>query len=194
MALGHSSEFVNREKQWLGFLKMINGETLKQIMIIEAPEQMGKTWLIQKMEHEATRRAIPLSLWDFTRRYSWNYLSLVRLARDRIGPEYFNHMTEVINNSTSLGPFPYAQEGAGRSRHADSPRDNFGDVQADSDIVRRNSEMQITDAFLKCLDALSMGQRVLFLLDAVEQAPEESMRWVVHNLLEQGWSYRARYV
>jgi len=189
MALGHSSEFVNREKQWIGFLKMINGETLKQIMIIEAPEQMGKTWLIQRMEHEVTRRAIPISLWDFTRDYPWDYLTLVRQARDRIGPEYFNHMTDIINEVTTTR-YPshlprYSQVEVDERLDIDSHRDNFGTIQVDSDIVRRNFEMRITDAFIHCLDALSQGQRILFLMDAVEKTPNATMTWIVNHLLEQ---------
>lgn len=185
----YSRKFVNRDKQWSGFLKLLNRETGRQIITVEASQRMGKTWLIQKMSHEASRREISFSLWDFARPGPWDYLSLVRRTRDHIGTAYFNHMTQVINEATSssrLSPISPINFSPTRGvPQNNSIGDNFRSIPNDNDIVRRNLEIQITDAFLQCLKTLPQEKPVLFLLDAVERASESTIYWIINNLLEQ---------
>jgi len=98
-------------------------------------------------------------------------------------------MTQVINEATSSSRLPHLYpinpSVVGSVPYNNSIRDNFGDIQSDNDIVRRNLEIQITDAFLQCLKIVSQEKPVLFLLDAVELVPESTMQWIVNNLLEQ---------
>lgn len=85
--------FVNRKKQFQGFLKMLARETPKSIMLIKAPADMGKTWLLQKMRHHCAGNGVPVVYVDFRDRRPYDYLSLVRLARDQMGGGYFNPLT-----------------------------------------------------------------------------------------------------
>ena len=57
--------FVDREKQFQGFLKMLARETPKSIMLVEAPADMGKTWLLQKMRHHSGGNGVPVLYVDF---------------------------------------------------------------------------------------------------------------------------------
>ena len=82
--------FVDREKQFQGFLKMLARETPKSIMLVEAPADMGKTWLLQKMRHHCAGNGVPVLYVDFRDRRPYDYLSLVRLARDQMGGGHFN--------------------------------------------------------------------------------------------------------
>ena len=94
--------FVDRKKQYDGFLKMVGRGTPKQIMFVEAEADMGKTWLIQHLCHECRTQQIPFARFDFSGRRPLDYLAMVRHARDELGPAHFNPMTEIINAATGV--------------------------------------------------------------------------------------------
>jgi hypothetical protein len=196
--------FVNREKQRQGFLAMIARETPKQIMLVEAPADMGKTWLIQRLRHECRSRRIPVALFDFRDRRPWDYLTIVRQARDQLGPAHFNAMTEVINASTGMevrvtsgsgaggvdmqigadgGTVTDSQVSVGDVAGRDIIKDNFFFVQADSQTARRAIEIRITDAFFACLTELTANQVVVFLFDSYEEVTAEADRWLQAQFL-----------
>lgn len=190
--------FVDREKQRQGFLKMLARETPKQIMLVKASTEMGKTWLIQRLRHECQARGVFVVHFDFRDRLPWDYLTLVRQVRDQVGPVFFNPMTEVINNATGVNIQLSTQDIAVNVALQDSQIqaggdvnvgnvnvvvDNFQFVQADSETARRTIEMRITDAFFACLGALLAAQTVVFLIDSVEAAPPAALAWLESNLL-----------
>jgi hypothetical protein len=187
--------FVNREKQRQGFLMMIQGKTPKQIMIVKAPAEMGKTWLIQRLLHDCRGRRIPVALLDFSQRQPWDYLTIVRQVRDQFGDASFNHMTQVINEVTTLRIEKVAVQVAIEDSHLVNSdvninevkltTDNFAAVPAESDLVRRNLEIRITDAFLLCLQSLAQIGKVVLLLDTLDLAPESAVAWIVANLLRR---------
>lgn len=193
MANDYDEWFVNREKQRNGFLAMLDGQSAKQIMIVKAPTEMGKTWLIQRLYHECRGRNTPAALMDFSQRQPWDYLTLVRQVRDQFGSANFNYLTQVINEATAVKVENVAVQVAIEGSHlVNSPvsvdelkltTDNFATVQADSDLVRRNMEIRITDAFIVCLQSLVQGGKVVFLFDTTDLAPEPSTTWIVNNLL-----------
>lgn len=201
MANEYVDWFVNREKQRKGFLVMLKGGTPKQIMVIKAPTEMGKTWLIQHMYHDCRSRSVPVVVFDFSRRQPWDLLTIVRQARDQFGDANFNHLTQVINDATDIHVELTAETVAvnvniENSQITDSTvnaedirltADKFQIVRTDSDVVRRNLELRISDAFLVCLKALAQGQRVVFLLDSVELTLEATMQWFMDTLL---WKIR----
>lgn len=199
--------FVNREKQYQGFQKMVAGETTRSIMLVEAPSDMGKTWLIQRMRHLCEEQKIPSVLVNFRDRRAHDYLSLVRVARDQLGSDAFNHLTQTINNFTSVninilgggqsrglnvGDLSAAQgnvnvnlqEVAGGSIIKDNViRDNQFYVQADSDVARRAAEIQISDAFFSCLQEVLKNSPVVFLFDSYEDITKEADQWIKDFLL-----------
>ncbi|RMF37223.1 MAG: hypothetical protein D6759_02555 [Chloroflexi bacterium] len=196
--------FVDREKQFQGFLKMVARETEKQVMLVQAPAEMGKTWLIQRLRHECRSRGIPVAHFDFRDRRPWDYLTIVRQARDQLGPAYFNPMTQVINASTGVnvqittgagaggvdlsiadagGQVVESEVAVGDVAGRDIIKDNFFFVQADSETARRAIEIRITDAFFACLEALCREQVVAFLFDSYEDVTEEADRWLRAYLL-----------
>jgi len=199
--------FVNREKQYQGFQKMLAGETTRSIMLVEAPADMGKTWLIQRMRHLCEEQKIPSVFVNFRDRRAHDYLSLVRVARDQVGSDAFNHLTQTINNFTSVninilgggqsrglnvGDLSAAQgnvnvnlqEVAGGSIIKDNViRDNQFYVQADSDVARRAAEIQINDAFFSCLGEVLKKTSIVFLFDSYEDITKEADQWIRDYLL-----------
>lgn len=199
--------FVNREKQYQGFQKMLAGETTRAIMLVEAPADMGKTWLIQRMRHLCEEQKVASVLVNFRDRRAHDYLSLVRVARDQIGAEHFNHLTQTINNFTSVninilgggqskgvnvGDLAAAQgnvnlnlqEVAGGSIIKDNVvRDNQFYIQADSDVARRAAEIQINDAFFACLGEVLKKGPAVFLFDSYEDVTKEADQWIRDYLL-----------
>ncbi len=193
MASDYVEWFVNRDKQRRGFMMMLEKKTPKQIMIVKAPAEMGKTWLIQRLYHECRSRNLPVALMDFSQRQPWDYLTLVRQARDQLGSANFNYLTQVINEVTSLRVENVAVNVAiADSQLVNSPinvsevkltTDNFATIQTDSDLVRRNMEIRINDAFFVCLQSLVQLGQVVFLFDTADLAPASALDWIVNNLL-----------
>lgn len=195
--------FVNREKQTTGFLKMLNRETEKAIMAIQAPSEMGKTWAVQRMRHECSLVQSPCAHFDFRDRQPWDYLSIARQTRDQMGATHFNLLTQTINDATGVNiqlsgsagdsgdvsiesvDVSHVDEGqvevttAGR----DVIKDNFFYVQADSETTRRAIEARITDAFFTCLGELAQAKPLAFFFDAYEEVTEEADRWLQAQLL-----------
>jgi hypothetical protein len=194
--------FVDRIKQLAGFQKMMRGETEKSIMAIQAPAGMGKTWLIQRLRSECRANNLPTLHIDFRDRRPYDYLTIIRTARDQMGVAAFNSLTQTINEMTSVNiqlsglPTGNTQVNIGGQQvsFANSQvsvgdvgnviKDNNFYVQADSSTARRAVEIRITDAFFTCLAALATpDQKCVFLLDSYEDAPAEADRWLYDNLL-----------
>jgi hypothetical protein len=194
--------FVDRVKQLQGFQKMTRGETDKCIMVIQAPAEMGKTWLIQRLRRECAVCCFPTLHIDFRDRRPYDYLTIVRSARDQMGAAAFNALTQTINDLTGANiqiSTSGAPGGGGVQINAGGQASVGGDVaggniikdnqffvQADSGTARRAVEIRITDAFFACLAALASGaldKKCVFLFDSYEDATEEADRWLRDNLL-----------
>lgn len=194
--------FVNRAKQFLGFQKMLARETPKAVMLIEAPAEMGKTWLIQWMRHHCREHDVPAMHVDFRDRRAYDYLSLVRLARDQMEARYFNPLTEVINRFTAVdvnialqstrparpvdvrvGDISDISGGEVIVAGGDVIKDNEFYIQADSEMARRAAEIRINDAFFACLATLLKEGPVVFLFDSYEDVTPEAEHWLRDHLL-----------
>lgn len=99
--------FVDREKKLRGFDKLLRPETVQAVMLIEAEEKMGKSWLTAKMHQSFVLRyeGMPAVYIDFEnpldRAKITDHLAFIRMLRDRIGfVDYFAGLNEVINTVT----------------------------------------------------------------------------------------------
>lgn len=195
-----SDWFVNRLKQIDGFSKMVARQTAKQIMVIEAPAELGKTWTLQRLLLDCRAQTVNAALIDFRERQAWDYLLLVRQFRDQLGAAHFNALTDVINQATTLnvnfttsttagGPvnLNLATEGSqisdstlqiGDVAGGNIVKDNHFVVHADSATARRSIELRITDAFIDSLKTLSQAQPVVLMIDSYEDATAEADRWL----------------
>ena len=95
--------FVNQERKFLGFQKLLRPETRQAVMLIQATKDMGKTWLAGRMQHHCQEPAInlPAVYVDFRnpKQDHHDFLGLVRLIRQQLDqPNYFNQLNEIINS------------------------------------------------------------------------------------------------
>lgn len=201
MVLEYIEWFVNREKQFDGFKKMLAGETPKQVMIVEDKPDMGKTWLVQRLRHHCIEQKVPTLHVDFRDRLPHDYLSLVRMARDQIGAADFNDLTAAINQATTVQIGVATAESAAPGGVTISDvsastvsvggsivggsliQDNQFYVQGDSDIARRSAEIKINDAFFACLGTVLTRGPVAFLFDSCEEMTAEATAWLQGHLL-----------
>ena len=135
--------FVDRGPELAGFGKLLKRETAKAVWFIAAAEEMGKSWLIERLR-EACRavpdaapgeKGAPASLVavDFRDRYEvhevQDTLSFVRLLRNKLDyPQFFGPLNEVIGGVTG------SQEGAGLSALSSLAKkmgDSYGSDQLD---------------------------------------------------------------
>jgi hypothetical protein len=197
------AHFVNRERQYRGFLKMLAGETRKRIMLVVAPEGMGKTWLVQRMGHECSLQSIPASQFNFRDGSGRDTLKIVRKARDDLGARHYNQMTQVINDITAGPNVDVTIESVAiniqDSTVIDSSitvdddsaairtavRDNYEEAYAANAQVRALQNARINDAFFACLAAQCATRPAVFLLDGYESAQPEEQRWVEEELLRR---------
>jgi hypothetical protein len=93
--------FVDRARQHDAFRKMLDGLSRRRVMILTAGPGMGKSWLLQMFALEAASRKLPLVQIDFADGQAYDTLMLVRRCRDSFGAEYFNSVTQAINEATT---------------------------------------------------------------------------------------------
>ncbi len=98
--------FVNYEKKVGGFQKLLRLDIAKSVMVIEADKDMGKSWLVSKMQQHCQRDVqLPTATINFGDALEIyrieGYLDLIRLMRDRLNkPAYFNQLNATINHFT----------------------------------------------------------------------------------------------
>ena len=100
--------FVNREKKIRGFQKLLEPTTRQAVMVIDAPRDMGKTWLAEKLQTHCLEPAVavPSIYLDFRNPREiheiQDVLGLVRLVRNKLAqPAYFSDLNATINSFTS---------------------------------------------------------------------------------------------
>lgn len=103
--------FVNREKKFRGFQKLLEPTTRQAVMLIEAPRDMGKSWLLHRMRQhcESSPAPIPVIQIDFRNPREihdiQDFLGLVRLIRNKLATaDFFNQLNATINAFTAAAP------------------------------------------------------------------------------------------
>lgn len=99
--------FVNQERKFLGFQKLLRPETRQAVMLIQATKDMGKTWLTGRMQHHCQEPTVdlPTVYVDFRnpKQDHHDFLGLVRLIRQQLNqPAYFNQLNEIINSYSDV--------------------------------------------------------------------------------------------
>ncbi len=195
------SFFVNRERIHALFSEMLMSTSEKQIMLVHALGGMGKSWLVAKLKHECSIQSPPVlyTSLDFKDGQAHDYLSIIRRVRDDLGAAHFNYLTQTINAGTDIhvnlqitgsgtGGVNITQSEVrigGDVAGRDIIKDNFFNVQVDSEAVRREIEARITEAFFSDLCSLLGKTTGVFFIDTYEKAPEATRLWIENHLLYQ---------
>jgi hypothetical protein len=190
--------FVDRSQHRAVFRKMLDGQTSRRIMLLEAGAGMGKSWLLHIFAHEAKSRNVPLVHIDFADRQPYDTIMLVRRCRDSFGPGYFNPLTQAINDVT-IPRVTFSTVGGASPATVDVNigsenvltnsainvgevgtiiKDNFFTIRTDDLLVRQAIEDRINLTFFACLEQLCKQTSVLFLFDSYERNSLKPDRWI----------------
>jgi hypothetical protein len=100
--------FVNQEQKIRGFQKLLEPATPQAVMVIEAPRDMGKTWLVAYLQDRCQQPdvAAPAAFVDFRHPREiheiQDVLGLIRLLRNKLNqPAFFHELNGTINSFTS---------------------------------------------------------------------------------------------
>jgi hypothetical protein len=99
--------FVNQDRKFLGFQKLLRPETRQAVMLVQATKDMGKTWLAGRMQDHCQEPTVnlPAVYVDFRnpKQDHHDFLGLVRLIRQQLNqPAYFNQLNEIINSYSDV--------------------------------------------------------------------------------------------
>lgn len=196
--------FVNREKQTAGFIKMVENGTPKRVMMIEAGGGLGKSWTVEYMRAECQQRNIPNVEIDFADGTIYDFLAVLRRARDSFGPSMFNDFTQAINqvtqptlrvenvgiltstNTISFGQnnnLAGANVALGDIAGGSIIKDNSFVINADSAVIRQALQDRLTVAFFECLKQLTAQGPVCFFFDTYDKVTLEAENWLLTQLL-----------
>ncbi len=186
--------FVDRDRQLTAFRRMLDGSARKRVMIIRAPDGMGKSWLLQMFAHPATETGLPLARFDFADGLVYDALALVRRARDMLGEAAFPDLEQTLREASTPRvnisvDGPPINVNVNDNTLGDNANITIGDVgvnlknsqfivQTDNPVIRQALEDRINRAFFEGLATLAATARPVFLFDSYERTSIETERWV----------------
>ena len=199
--------FVDRREALTWFRHLVDEPSgAQRAMWIHGQSGIGKSMLLSRLIKECCERDVRWlhAEWRDTRRFG--YLDLMRRLRDEAGrDELFQLFNDQVNHFTSrdydvrvkvdLGDIQNVrvledgriQGGSGAQinvgHHIDDLRINV--IRPDFDAEDRHIRIELTRAFVPCLQALARESPVVLLLDALEKADDATMTWIVEELLER---------
>ena len=169
--------FVDRDRQLEAFRNMLGGRIRRRIMLIKAPEGMGKTWLLQTYAHEAARQKLPHVYIDFGDGQSYDALSLIRRFRDAFGAEHFPNVAAAF--AAVLAPQVSINiENSTLNNSPVSVQNVTPSFQTDNPVIRQAIEDRVTTAFFDDLARLVQHAMPVFLFDTYGRTSTQQDRWV----------------
>jgi hypothetical protein len=194
------AEFVNRDDEMTTFRNTLEtGDPL--ILAFWGGGGLGKSSLLQRMIHECARRRLRKAevIWTDTR--NRDYLEIMRIIRDDVGPGFFNKFTDLVNYLTvpqyELNIKIDNVQSIEVAKNAQIEDSTVGDIAGviikDSMLVIPRPDMAIpeperlarlTDCFVECFaEALSSGPPLVVFFDGVEKMSPNTRKWVWGELL-----------
>lgn len=191
--------FVNREKQTAGFVKILEGQTPKRVMIIEAPGGLGKSWAIEFMRLECQKRSVPYVEIDFSDGIVYDFLTILRCARDSFGGDSFTmfnqEIARIAQPVVQLESSPAtASINIGDNANIASSNISVGDVgtvikdssiviNADNPIMRQALQDSLFRAFFEGLGPLIAKGPLVFFFDTYDKVTVEAQTLLLTYLL-----------
>jgi hypothetical protein len=204
-------DFVNRELALAALRSMVRLETEQRILVIHGRDGMGKTCLLKHFREECLKENTACCLFHFAEPSERSYWGIIHSIEEQLGPKRFEHLEQVIAETSELGSWSVAaaesvrhELGAstldravagGRSGGADfhGPTTVYGDVVGRDQIIlmsrsedprtQRLIQAHVTAALRDCLTTLSAARPTVILLDSWHEAPEDTRRWLQDHLL-----------
>jgi hypothetical protein len=193
------ARFVDREGEMRSFCHMLDdAEWQRPVMVVWGEGGMGKSSLLLRMMHECSLRSLIKAEVTFSSTRDQNYLEVMRKIRDDVGAIKFGQFTQLVNffynreapqrievvvdakGGVSVGEGATVGAGAQVGTMAGIVIKDAMFVTARPDLGIPESERlaRLTDQFIQELDAAAAGRKTVIFLDAIEKAPEATLRWV----------------
>lgn len=195
--------FVDRVDALNGFTSILGDEN-KRIMWIAGPSGIGKSVLLSRMMFECRQREVPWLHVEWHSSHRYGYLDLMRRLRDVADrPEVFNLFNDRVNYFTKPGYEVTIKLDAGdisnvrileggviessgtqiHVGHTVEIRDLTIPVQRpDFNLDDRTFQLELTNAFFPCFQALTRERPHVLFLDALEKADQSTLSWLWDEL------------
>lgn len=206
----HYGRFVNRHNELKDFCSILEKNDFS-VMVIYGEEGIGKTALKKRLIYEC--REVRKMHWAETFRVDktriYNYLTIMRMIRNKIGEEFFQPFTDLLNYYTKTDyNLQLNVEPAGQIKMLENAdlkdvtvnqivgqkieiHDLYINTPREDKMIREEERMhRLTQQFLKDLTGALGNQQIVILIDDVELMLPETQSWLwselVRGVLDQG--------
>jgi hypothetical protein len=194
-------DFVNRQELLATLWKIIRHETDQRLLFIHGPDGIGKTYLLDEFRAECQVDKIEYVRLDFVEIPNPNYLTVVLSVYGQLGPPGFEHLSQTIDETRSLGAWETIDSQTGQGDGGDEigiyVRDIGPDaqvigkqvinltqiIQRDDPVTQQKIQIDVTRALQDCLAEFTTTHTVVFLFDSWHKATTDIRDWLSENLL-----------
>lgn len=200
-------EFVDRTRELKRFCSIVDEDEFV-VMLIRGEKGFGKTSLQKRLIYECRevrKMRWAYTYWVDTRNY--NYMTVMRMVRDAIGQQFFQAFTDQLNYFTKADytlNVNIQTAGSGVNILNDAKLDNVkvGEIvgqkiekieihdlnidkpREDKIIEEQERMFKLTQQFLSDLRTALGTERIVILIDDVEEMPPETRKWLWSELVK----------
>jgi len=196
-------DFVDRVQELDGFEKMV-GNLAKRVMCIYGPGGIGKSILLSKMMEECEKRGMRWNYTEWRDSKHYGYLDLMRKIRNETSPSLFLLFNDRVNfymepqydlkiqleggaiqNVKVLEGGEIQQSGVTiHVGHKVVITDSEINIpRPDRNVTDDEMMIELTCAFMPCLQATVRESPLVIFLDALEKADEPTKSWIRDEFL-----------
>ena len=199
-------EFVDRKAELKRFCSIMDEDEFV-VMLIRGEKGFGKTSLQKRLIYEC--REVRQMRWAYTYwvdTRSYNYMNIMRMIRDALGEQFFQTFTDQLNYFTKADytlriNVETAGSGVNILNNADLNNVKVNEIvghkiekieihdlkidkpREDKTIDEQERMFKLTQHFLTDLKAALGDDRVVILIDDVEEMPTETAKWLWSELV-----------
>ena len=199
-------EFVDRKPELKRFCSIVDEDEFV-VMLIRGKKGFGKTSFQKRLIYEC--REVRKMRWAYTYwvdTRSYNYMTVMRMIRDAIGQDFFKPFTDQLNYFTKSDytlRINIETAGSGVNILNDAKLDdvkvneiigqkiekieihdlNIDKPREDKVIDEQERMFKLTQQFLSDLTTALGNERIVILIDDVEEMPVETRKWLWSELV-----------
>ena len=200
-------EFVNRARELKRFCSIVDEDEFV-VMLIRGKKGFGKTSLQKRLIYEC--REVRKMRWAYTYwvdTRSYNYMTVMRMIRDAIGQDFFKLFTDQLNYFTKSDytlRINIETGGSGVDILNNAKLDNVNvkeivgqkiekieihdlniDKPREDKVIDEQERMfKLTQQFLSDLTTALGNERIVILIDDVEEMTAETQKWLWSELVK----------
>jgi hypothetical protein len=169
---------MDRKDEIRLYRQILNRQVSKRVLLIKGGPKMGKSQLMREFRRIAQQeRQFPCALVDIRTR-GQSYRDVLKLIVQEVGYSYFRRYEEKAGQLSSRSATPAVPQGDLATMIA-----LFAASQSQAAQSSGDQRDQLTQAFLEDLRLMPPASPVILLLDAFEEANEETRLWIYRELI-----------